>query len=134
LLSKDLRSFDLTTLREYPAILPTLRMCCCPPLARDRLVGLAGISKSLVQTMEKGAIPPRMPATTLASHLGRIVEIVRKMLDADIFPWLAAGKTATPKERHRASTIVADRLCGAVADPIVRNAQEKRQLAYIGEY
>src|ERR1035437_2330884 len=32
------------------------------------------------------------------------------------------------------STIVADRLCGAVSDPIVRNAQEKRQLALIGNY
>ena len=32
---------------------------------------------------------------------------------------------------HRAATIVADRLCGAVANPIIRNAQEKRQLAAI---
>lgn len=32
---------------------------------------------------------------------------------------------------HRAATIVADRLCGAVANPIIRNAQEKRQLASI---
>lgn len=32
---------------------------------------------------------------------------------------------------HRAATIVVDRLCGAVANPIVRNAQEKRQLAGI---
>jgi hypothetical protein len=29
---------------------------------------------------------------------------------------------------------VADRLCGAVAEPIVRNAQEKRQLALIEKY
>jgi hypothetical protein len=34
-------------------------------------------------------------------------------------------------EVHRAASIVADRLCGANADPIVRNAQEKRQLATI---
>lgn len=31
----------------------------------------------------------------------------------------------------RSSTIVADRLCGAVADPIIRNAQEKRQFVAI---
>lgn len=31
----------------------------------------------------------------------------------------------------RAASIVADRLCGAYADPIVRNAQERRQLAAI---
>jgi XamI restriction endonuclease len=29
---------------------------------------------------------------------------------------------------------VADRLCGAIAEPIVRNAQEKRQLALIEKY
>lgn len=28
----------------------------------------------------------------------------------------------------RAATIIADRLCGALADPIIRNAQEQRQL------
>jgi len=32
---------------------------------------------------------------------------------------------------HRAATIVADRLCGTVSDPIIRNAQERRQLAAI---
>ena len=32
------------------------------------------------------------------------------------------------------STIVADRLCGSVANPIIRNAQEKRQLASIQEW
>ena len=37
----------------------------------------------------------------------------------------------TLAEIHRAATIVADRLCGAVANPIIRNAQEKRQLAAI---
>jgi hypothetical protein len=56
------------------------------------------------------------------------------MLDQDIFPWIASGTTPTEVERHRASTIVADRLCGAVSDPIIRNAQEKRQLALIAEY
>jgi hypothetical protein len=40
----------------------------------------------------------------------------------------------TRGERYRSSTIVADWLCGAVADPIVRNAQEKRQLALIEKY
>jgi hypothetical protein len=45
-------------------------------------------------------------------------------------------KTRKPngKEVYRASTIVADRLCGASADPIVRNAQERRQLELIGTW
>jgi len=56
------------------------------------------------------------------------------MLDGDIFPWLGEARAAGESERLRAATIVADRLCGAVSDPIVRNAQEKRQLDYLGAY
>jgi hypothetical protein len=56
------------------------------------------------------------------------------MLDVDIFPWLAEKRRPSEEERYRSSTIVADRLCGAVAEPIVRNAQEKRQLALIEKY
>ncbi len=41
---------------------------------------------------------------------------------------------AVPQGISRASTIVADRLCGAVSDPIIRNAQEKRQLAMIADH
>ena len=46
-----------------------------------------------------------------------------------------ATKKRNPDETEiiRSSTIIADRLCGAVADPIIRNAQEKRQLAAISE-
>jgi type II restriction enzyme len=53
------------------------------------------------------------------------------LLDLDIFPWLEEKRRPNKEERYRSSTIVADRLCGAVADPIVRNAQEKRQLALL---
>src|SRR6185437_3817842 len=60
--------------------------------------------------------------------------VLAKLLDRDIFPWLEGGKDPTSSERDRASTIVADRLCSAVANPIVRNAQEKRQLALIAEF
>jgi hypothetical protein len=56
------------------------------------------------------------------------------MLDTEIFPWLENKKSPSKVERHRASTIVADRLCGAVSDPIVRNAHEKRQLTLLGDY
>jgi hypothetical protein len=98
------------------------------------LIGLAGINKALVKTMEGGVVPPRMLAPMLQNNLNRIALTVRRMLDADIFPWLADGKLPSQIERHRASTIVADRLCGAVSEPIVRNAQEKRQLLLIRNY
>ena len=134
LLSQDLTNLTPETLRANPGILPALRMCCCPPIARDRLVGLAGASKSVVLKLEAGVIPSRIPAATVDANVQRIVRVIRRMLDIDIFPWLTARKPATEIERHRASTIVADRLCGAVSDPIVRNAQETRQLAYLAAY
>lgn len=121
-------------IKSAPMILPTLRMSACPPLARDRLIGLADSSKNLVGTLEAGRLPPQLSPEVLDEHLGRIASIVSRMLDVDVFPWLAANRRPTEEERYRSSTIVADRLCGAVADPIIRNAQEKRQLALIGKY
>lgn len=132
--TKDLADISAILLEQHPGMLPTLRMCCCPPIARDRLIGLAGVSKSLVGSMEKGTIPPRMPKNVLTENLSRIVGTLGKLLDGDILPWLASKQRPTKQERRRASTIVADRLCGASSDPIIRNAQEKRQLEEIGAY
>jgi hypothetical protein len=133
-LTEDLTVITPEILQAHPAILPTLRMSTCPPLARDRLIGLADSSKNLVGSLEEGRVPPLLSAELLQAHLERIAGILTQILDVDIFPWLAEKRRPTVEERYRSSTIVADRLCGAVADPIVRNAQEKRQLALIEEY
>jgi len=121
------------TLREHPEILPTLRMATCPPLAVDRLIGLAGVSGTLVKCMElKKKLPARMKQAAADKGLVRIAAIIEKMADPDIFVWLSRkNQPVTAPEIHRAATIVADRLCGAVANPIIRNAQERRQLAVI---
>lgn len=78
-----------------------------------------------------GVLPPRSAVENVDMELEKIGVIVEKMADPDIFVWLARGDTPTEAEMHRAATIVADRLCGAVANPIIRNAQEKRQLTAI---
>jgi XamI-like restriction endonuclease len=132
--SQDLLDIAPTLLMKHPEILPTLRMSCCPPIARDRLIGLAGVSKSLVGCMEAGELPPRMADAILQENLKRISGILTQMFDIDICPWLVAKQRPSKQDRRRASTIIADRLCGAMSDPIIRNAQEKRQLAYIGTY
>lgn len=121
-----------SVMRKNPAILPTLRMSTCPPLAVDRLIGLSGVSPNLVRSMElRKKLPPRMPVAEIDLQLAKIAAIIDKLADTDIFVWL--GRKAPPSETevHRAATIVADRLCGAEANPIIRNAQEKRQLAAI---
>lgn len=130
-LTRDLTMITPELIKTNPGILPTLRMSTCPPLARDRLIGLADSSKNLVGTLETGKVPPRLPPKLLKEHLRRITAILSQMLDVDIFPWLEEKRHPTKEERYRSSTIVADRLCGAVAEPIVRNAQEKRQLALL---
>lgn len=134
LATSDLRALNAATLKANPGVLPTLRMCTAPPLAVDRLVGLAGSSKNLVGRMEKGKLPTKMAATVLDMELTKICGILSRLLDRDIFPWLDTREGPTDHERDRAATVVADRLCSAVANPIVRNAQEQRQLALIGEY
>ena len=120
------------TIRKHPEVLPTLRMCTCPPLAVDRLIGLSGVPPGLVRTIENDQrLPPRMNAAAADAELEKVAAIIEKMADPDIFVWLGRATAATDAEVHRAATIVADRLCGAVANPIIRNAQEKRQLAAI---
>lgn len=133
--TKNLRSITVEELQNHPAILFALRMSTAPPIARDRLVGLAGVTKSLVEAMEKQhRLPPRMKMARLETELQKIADLILQLADVDIFPWLAEGRDPSVEEVYRAATIVADRLCGAQADPIVRNAQEQRQLAEIKQW
>jgi hypothetical protein len=132
--TKDLSVITPQVIKANPAILPTLRMSTCPPLARDRLIGLADSTKGVVGALEEGKLPSHLATEILDAHLKKITEILSQMLDVDIFPWISEKRKPSEEERYRSSTIVADRLCGAVAEPIVRNAQEKRQLALIEQY
>jgi len=128
--TENLTNIRPETLQSHPSALPILRMTTCPPIARDRLIGLAGVSPNLVKNMEiEHRVPPKMKQPELIKQLKMIGDIIEKMSDPDIFVWKERGDKGTEDEVHRASTIVADRLCGAVADPIIRNAQEQRQLA-----
>lgn len=132
--TEDLRNLTPEDLKAHPGILPTLRMATAPPLARDRLVGLSHTPKALVQTLEQGIIPTQMSVADLDPYLQRICQVLTRLLDRGIFPWLEGAAAPTNAERTRASSIVADRLCGSCADPIIRNAQESRQLQKVREY
>ncbi len=133
--TKNLTDVGVDLLKAKPSVLPSLRMSTCPPLAVDRLIGLSGVSGNLVKSMEKdNRLPQRMPRRGLDSDLEKIGEIIEKMADPDVFVWLERGDEPHEQELYRAATIVADRLCGAVANPIIRNAQEKRQLTAIDEW
>ncbi|MCH8843190.1 MAG: XamI family restriction endonuclease [SAR324 cluster bacterium] len=130
--TNNLSKIDPSVIKTYPEILPTLRMSTCPPLAVDRLIGLAGVSPNVVKKIDKEKkLPTRITESKLNSELRKVCAIIEQMADPDIFVWLSRSDPASDEEIYRAATIVADRLCGAVANPIIRNAQEKRQLATI---
>lgn len=134
-LTDNLLSIWAAVLRRNPSVLPILRMSTAPPIARDRLIGLAGVTPNLVRSMEtKQRIPPRMEEARVNAELGQIGQVIQRLIDEDLFPWISPKREANEKEIRRAATVVADRLCGAVADPIVRNAQEQRQLATIKQW
>ena len=133
--TKNLTNVGVELLRANPSALPSLRMSTCPPLAVDRLIGLAGISGNLVKVMERNnRLPPRMSEREINQDLEKIGKIIEKMADKEVFVWLERGDDPSDQELYRAATIVADRLCGALANPIIRNAQEQRQLAAIGKW
>lgn len=131
--TENLTDIKPDVLWRSPSVLNILRMATAPPIARDRLIGLSGVSPNLVKCMEiEDRLPPKCNEKEAKSDLKKIGKIIGKLLDKDIFTWIESGEKPTEVEIHRASTIVADRLCGAVANPIIRNAQEKRQLTAIG--
>jgi hypothetical protein len=84
--------------------------------------------------MEAGTIPLRIAGNVRTRDIARICEVITRLIDNDLFPWLAGKRQPTKEERFRAALIVADRDCGAAANPIIRNAQEQRQLAMISDF
>ncbi len=74
--TKDLRTLNAATLKANPGALPTLRMCTAPPLAVDRLIGLADASKNLVGRMEKGKLPTKMKAADLDAELTKLCKSI----------------------------------------------------------
>jgi hypothetical protein len=134
-LTDNLRTITPVLLRSHPAALVTLRMITAPPLARDRLIGLASTRPNLVQVMEESArLPPRMPSSLVDVELEKICGVLVTLIDHDLFPWLSSELQPTQDAVERAATIIADRLCGAQSDPLIRNEQERRQLAGIRDF
>jgi hypothetical protein len=130
--TSNLKNISVDLLFECPQILPILRMCTAPPLARDRLTGLSQVPKNLVASMKiKEKIPPQMPKKQACQYLKDIIELLSSIFDKDILIWLGNDKKVSKSDIHRAATVIADRLCGSLSNPIIRNAQENRQLTAI---
>lgn len=127
--TSDMSRVTPDVLRRSPGILRTMRMSTAPPIARDRLVGLASTTASLVDSLEHGKIPMRI--VNVEEHLERICGVLTKLIDVDLFDWRKTDSAPSDQQWALARVVVGDRLCGAIANPIVRNAQEQRQFALI---
>jgi len=132
-LTDNLSNISPEFLTQNPSVLSMLRMTTAPPIARDRLMGLSRTTRHLIDCMEGKdgtpcRVPPKMRGILLQEALSRICDIIFELTDRDLFPWLDRKEKPNSEELERAATVVADRLCGAASDPIIRNAQERRQL------
>ena len=129
-----LNMLSVNMLREVPDAITILRMATTPPLARDRLVGLADIPRDFMKKLEEGTLPSKLSESQANLTHSKIIAVVNKILDKDIMPWLE--KKATPNEIDRllAKQIIGDRVCGSIADPLIRNEQEHRQLNGIKKF
>lgn len=132
--TENLQTINESTIMQNPDIITALRMSTCPPIARDRLVGLSNVEKSLIATFESNKLPSRMNEKILKKRIQAIVNTIATLLDVDLFPWIAKKAAPSEEELNRSAMVVADRLCGANSDPIIRNAQEARQLSKLSEF
>ena len=121
---------DDDVLISSPTILPVLRQMTCPPLACDRLAGLAYVRPSVVKSFEEGTA--RMP--TRIKYAPQIMDVIRDLLDVDLFSWIDGAKSPTEEQRKLAAFVISDRLCGALTDPLIRNEQERRQIRAITDF
>ena len=110
-------------------MLSILRMATTPPLARDRLAGLSEVPRTFIQALEEGRVPRRQ-----VSLLEKVVSVVNQLLDRDVMPWLDGNGNPEADALRVAKAIIGDRVCGATADPIIKNAQERRQLLSIEKF
>lgn len=113
-----------------PTLITILRQMTCPPLASDRLAGLARVPTSVMKSFEAGRATKR----TKVEYASKIMDVVRDLLDVDLFSWIDDDKTPTPMQKKLAAFVVSDRLCGVLADPLIRNEQERRQIFAITKF
>ncbi len=128
----NLLSTDM--LKTAPETITILRMSTTPPLARDRIMGLADVPRSFIKVMEEGKLPSRMHSEILEDYLQRIISVITKLFDVDIMPWLTSKSYPHEMDRLLAAHVIGDRVCGSLADPIIRNEQERRQLVCINQF
>ena len=131
--SGDFREVTPDSLRAFPSTLTVARAAVSPMMARDRLIGFAGVNGNLVRSMElKNSVPLRI--SNVNEQLERLSNFLVTKLDPGLFPWIWDERDPTEAERDKALLVLGERLTRAFYDPDLRNEQERRQKALMREY
>ena len=69
-----------------------------------------------------------MKSSELTEGLESVAKTLETLLDKDVFPWLNLNTIPSEAEKASAASVLSDRLCSSLADPLIRNEQERRQL------
>ena len=133
--SNNLKNLGSDFLIKNPGFVSILRMCTCPPIARDRLSGLAMVDKNFINKVDRnGTFPERLSEDAIKNTIEKISNVFQRLLDKKCFPWLMDFNTPSSEHIDIAIGIISVRFCSSLADPIIRNKQEERQLLAIKHY
>lgn len=83
-----LRDISVKLLKNHPEVLSILRMSTCPPIAGEGLIGLAGVTKSLVMKMEdteRPRVSPCIGEERLFNELSKIAQLIRWQIQMFLF-------------------------------------------------
>lgn len=123
-LIKSVTDLDASVLMSSPSLVEVLRQMTCPPLASDRLAGLAQVPPSVIKSFASG----KARESTKREYAVKIMDVIAELLDTDLISWIDQDGLPTQRQMELAALVVSDRLCGAMTDPLIRNEQEKRQI------
>lgn len=127
----DLHALNPECLVEPSDLLTVLRACTAPPLAKERLATLANVRLSTINRLHKGE---GLPRHWHRPEIQRLTTLIGQMLDPIVFPWVMEGRAPTALERDEALLVVGDRVGMTFYNPLLRNAQEARQVHLIRHY
>lgn len=83
-----LRDISVKLLKNHPEVLSILRISTCPTIAGEGLIGLAGVTKSLVMKMEdteRPRVSPCIGEERLFNELSKIAQLIRWQIQMFLF-------------------------------------------------
>ena len=132
--TKFMSDLSIDLIKRNPKNIEVLRMCTAPPIAKDRLAGLSGLSieaPSFVKALEEGRVQRKAKSD---EYIEKLLNVINLMLDKSAFLWINEGRSPKEYELEKAFSIVEDRLVYSISNTIIKNAQEQRQLKKLTEY